>query len=62
MGSTRLSGKVLKKLDNNVTVLDLLIKRLKLCKKVDEIILVTLENKIKDDLRNMKFFLKVLNI
>ena len=45
IGSTGLSGKVLKKLDNNVTVLDLLIKRLKLCKKVDEIILVTSTDK-----------------
>lgn len=45
IGSTGLSGKVLKKLDNNVTVFDLLIKRLKLCKKVDEIILVTSTDK-----------------
>lgn len=41
MGSTRLPGKVLQPLDNSNTVLDLLIKRLKLSKNVDEIIIAT---------------------
>lgn len=41
MGSTRLPGKVLKELDKNETVLDLLIKRLKLSKDIDQIIIAT---------------------
>lgn len=41
MGSTRLPGKVLKKIDDKKTVLELLIKRMKLCKSVDEIIIAT---------------------
>ena len=34
MGSTRLPGKVLKFLDKNEKVLDILIKRMKLCKSL----------------------------
>lgn len=45
MGSTRLPGKVLKLLDKDEKVLDVLIKRMKLCKKVDEIIIATTPNK-----------------
>ena len=41
MGSTRLPGKVLKLLDKDEKVLDVLIKRMKLCEKVDEIIIAT---------------------
>jgi len=41
MGSTRLPGKVLKKLYEEDTVLDVLIKRLKLSKKIHEIIIAT---------------------
>jgi len=49
MGSTRLPGKVLRELDENETVLDILIKRLKLSKLVDKIIVATTpakENKL----------------
>ena len=45
MGSTRLPGKVLKLLDKGEKVLDVLIKRMKLCKKVDEIIIATTPDK-----------------
>ena len=45
MGSTRLPGKVLKLLDKGEKVLDVLIKRVKLCKKVDEIIIATTPDK-----------------
>ncbi|MFX1500537.1 MAG: cytidylyltransferase domain-containing protein, partial [Promethearchaeota archaeon] len=45
MGSTRLPGKVLKKLNEKNTVLDILIKRLKLCEKVNEIIIATTPDK-----------------
>ena len=45
MGSTRLHGKVMKLLDNEDTVLDVLIKRLKLSKLVDEIIIATTPDK-----------------
>ena len=45
MGSTRLPGKVLKLLDKDEKVLDVLIKRMKLCKKVDEIIIATTPDK-----------------
>lgn len=45
MGSTRLPGKVMKLLDNEDTVLDVLIKRLKLSKLVDEIIIATTSDK-----------------
>ena len=43
-GSTRLPGKVLKKIKNK-TILDYVIDRLKFCKKVDDIILATTTNK-----------------
>ena len=45
MGSTRLPGKVLKLLDKDEKVLDVLIKRMKLCEKVDEIIIATTPDK-----------------
>lgn len=41
MGSTRFPGKVLKKIDDKNTVLELLLKRMKLCKSIDEIIIAT---------------------
>jgi len=41
MGSTRLPGKVLKKLSENDTVLDILLKRVRLSKKLDKIIIAT---------------------
>ena len=47
IGSTRLPGKVLKKIQNKV-VLDYVIDRLKTCKKIDDIILAITTNK-KDD-------------
>jgi len=46
-GSTRLLGKVLKKIKDRI-ILDYVIDRLKLCKNLDEIILATTTNK-KDD-------------
>lgn len=45
IGSTRLPGKVLMKVDENNTLLDMLIKRLKLCKKIDKIIVATTYDK-----------------
>jgi len=45
MGSSRLPGKVLKTLSQEETVLDVLIKRLKLSKRVDEIIIATTKKK-----------------
>ncbi|MFX1392109.1 MAG: cytidylyltransferase domain-containing protein [Promethearchaeota archaeon] len=45
MGSTRLPGKVLKILYKEDKVLDVLIKRLKLCKFVDQIIIATTPDK-----------------
>jgi len=45
MGSTRLPGKVLKFLGEGEKVLDVLIKRVKLCKKVDDIIIATTPDK-----------------
>ncbi len=45
MGSTRLPGKVLKFLDKDEKVLDILIKRMKMCKQVDEIIIATTPEK-----------------
>jgi len=45
MGSTRLPGKVMKLLDNEDTVLDVLIRRLKLSKLVDEIVIATTPDK-----------------
>lgn len=47
MGSTRLPGKILKKINDNV-ILDYVIDRLRLCKKLDNIILATTTSK-KDD-------------
>ena len=47
MGSSRLPGKVLTHLDKNERVLDLLIKRLKLSKYLDLVIIATTPN-IKD--------------
>lgn len=47
IGSTRLPGKVLKKIQNKV-VLDYVIDRLKTCKKIDDIVLAITTNK-KDD-------------
>lgn len=44
MGSSRLPEKVLAHLDKNERVLDLLIKRLKLCKYLDVIIIATTSN------------------
>ena len=45
MGSTRLPGKVMMKLDDDDTVLDVLIKRLKFSKLLDVIILATTPDK-----------------
>ena len=45
MGSTRLPGKVLKLFDEDKTILDVLIGRLKICKLVDEIIIATTPKK-----------------
>jgi len=45
--STRLPGKVLKKIKDR-TVLDYVVERLKLCKKVDDIVLATTTNKDDD--------------
>lgn len=45
MGSTRLPGKILRLLDEHKKVLDVLIKRMKLCKKVDDIIIATTPDK-----------------
>ena len=44
IGSTRLPGKVLKKIQNKV-VLDYVIDRLKTCKKIDDIVLAITTNK-----------------
>ena len=41
LGSTRLPGKIVKFLDKDEKVLDVLIKRMKKCKKVDDIIIAT---------------------
>ena len=38
MGSTRLPGKILEKIDDKYTVLEYTIKQLKYCKKIDKII------------------------
>jgi len=48
MGSSRLPGKTLKKIYKDFTLLDLVVKRFKLCKKVDSIIVATTIEK-KDD-------------
>jgi len=47
-GSTRLPGKIMKKV-NGITILEYVIKRLKLCKKLDKIIIATTDKK-KDDI------------
>ena len=45
MNSSRLLGQVLKPLNGDETVLDILIKRLKACKLIDEIIIATTPTK-----------------
>ncbi len=47
MNSSRLPGKVLKKI-NNTTVLEILFERVKKCKKINNIVLATTRNKIDD--------------
>ena len=47
MGSSRLPGKVLKKFGNETT-LSLLVKRLKTCKNLDDIVVATTINSIDD--------------
>lgn len=47
MNSSRLPGKVLKKI-NNTTVLEILFKRIKRCKKINNIVLSTTRQKIDD--------------
>jgi spore coat polysaccharide biosynthesis protein SpsF len=44
MGSTRLPGKVLRNFSSKGCILDFLVKRLKLCKTVDEIVVATTMN------------------
>ncbi|MFX1383443.1 MAG: cytidylyltransferase domain-containing protein [Promethearchaeota archaeon] len=57
MGSTRLPGKTLKKINNNETVLGLLIKRLKLSKETHLIIIATSSNeKNKQIIELAKFY------
>ena len=58
LGSTRLPGKVLRKI-NGIPVIELIYKRLKKCKLVDQIIVATSTNKDNDDLVN---FLKLKKI
>lgn len=41
MGSTRLPGKVLKKIENDNTVIDYVLKQMSFCKKIDKIIVAT---------------------
>jgi len=48
MGSTRLPGKILEKIDDKYTVLEYTIKQLKCCKKIDKIIVATTEEKEDD--------------
>ncbi len=45
MGSSRLPGKILKKIDKNMNVLELLIRRVKYSKKLNEIIIATTPDK-----------------
>jgi len=45
MGSTRFPGKILKILDKDEKVLDVIIQRMKMCKQVDEIIIATTPDK-----------------
>jgi len=49
MGSTRLPGKVIQKIDNNNTILDYVIKQLKSAKKIEKIIVAT-TNLAEDDI------------
>ena len=61
LGSTRLPGKVLKEL-NGKPLITQIVKRLKYCKKIDNIIIATTTNQIDDELvewserNNMLFF------
>lgn len=48
MGSSRLPGKVLKKLDNKNTVLDYVINQISHCKLIDKIIIATTQEKNDD--------------
>ncbi len=48
MGSSRLPGKVLKKLDNKNTVLDYVINQISHCKLIDKIIIATTQEKHDD--------------
>ena len=48
MGSSRLAGKVLKKLDNKNTVLDYVINQISHCKLIDKIIIATTQEKHDD--------------
>ena len=41
IGSTRLPGKVMQKIDNNYTVLDYVIQQLKSSKKIEKIVVAT---------------------
>jgi spore coat polysaccharide biosynthesis protein SpsF len=52
MGSTRLPGKVLAKIDENNTVLKFLINQLKFSTLLDEIIIATSNAKINDEIEN----------
>lgn len=60
MGSTRLPGKVLKLLDKENTVLDVLLKRLKLSKLVNEIIIATTPDKKNSSIIDIAEFHNVL--
>ncbi len=51
--STRLPGKVLRRLPNNLTVLETIVERLKKSKKIDEIIVATSKNKNDDIIENL---------
>lgn len=53
MGSTRLPGKVLKKIYKDDSVLDILIKRVKVCKEIDEIIIATTPDKKNSSIINL---------
>ena len=48
MGSSRLPGKVMQKVDNNCTVIDYVIKQLKSSKKIEKILVAT-TNLTEDD-------------
>lgn len=50
MGSTRLPGKILKKMGDNDTVLSVMLDRLKYAKKVDSIIIATTRNSEDDQI------------